>query len=312
MKPTTDITFAVTGQTVSYRVPQGRPTSATFEVFHEYADDTSTALFSGTATITDPSTTVDASSGASQTDPQKINLTATTGIVTTGTKYLISEGGRSEWVSPIQVVSGDYIRARHPLRNDYTTAATFVSTTITAEIDATFVADQDNLSDPKDPNPSYRVKWSIVMSGDDQVAYSYFDLVRAPVGHSIDIDDINARAPGLVDSLPTEYQIEQGRPLVDAAWRAVQADLAALQLDTDAIRDEQILDELVILRSLKVLANGGWRPLSFPTIGDYIEATTEQYDRFLEKNFQAVMTRRAAVGPSGGAETVVARPYWSK
>ena len=312
-RTTTDITFEVTGQTVAYRVLQGRPTSATFSVFYEHADDTSTALFSGTATVDSVSTTVDASSGPSQTDPQKINLTATTGIVTTGQKYLISEGSRSEWVSPIQVVSADYVRVRHPLKNEYTTAATFVSTTITAEVDATFVADETYLSDPLDPNPSYRVKWSIVMSGDDQVAYSYFDLVRAPITHQIDLDDLNARAPGLLDTCPLEYNVEQGRPLIEAAWRSVQADIAALGIETDAIRDDQILDELVILRALNVLATGGWRPLGFASsLSEYVAITRAEYDRFLEKNFQVVMTRRVADSTGGGAQPVRAAPTWAK
>ena len=128
---------------------------------------------------------------------------------------------------------------RHPLAGYYTTGATFVGTTITAAIDATWVADVSKLSVPTDPNPGYRVRWEIVVSGATYVAYSYFDLVRTPIVCQVDIDDINARAPGLEDSIPTEYAVEQGRPLVAAAWSAVQADLAALTVDTDAIRDEQ-------------------------------------------------------------------------
>jgi len=312
-RTTTDVTFAITGQTVAYRTPQGRPTSATFSVFNDSADDDSTAEFTGTATVDSVNTTVDASSGPSQADPQKVSLTATTAIVTTGQKYLISEGSRSEWVSPIQVVSGDYIRVRHPLKNDYTTAATFVGTDITAAIDSTWVADEGNLSDHLDPNPSYRIRWAIVVSSVTYIAYSYFDLVRAPIVAGVDIDDINARAPGLMDSLPQEYAVEQGRPLVDAAWRAVQAELAALAIDTDAIRDEQILDELVILRALVLLASGGWRPGGFANdLSTYITVTRTEYDRFLEKNFQAVMTRRLAANSGGGAEVVRALPYWSK
>lgn len=312
-RTTTDVTFNVTGQTVAYRTPQGRPTSATFSVFNDSADDDSTAEFTGTATVDSVSTTIDVASGPAAADPQKISLTATTGIVTTGQKYLISEGGRSEWVSPIQVVSADYIRVRHPLKNDYTTAATFVSATITAEIDSTWVVDAGNLSDHLDPNPSYRIRWAILVGSSTYIAYSYFDLVRAPIVAGVDIDDINARAPGLIDSMPPEYAVEQGRPLVDAAWRSVQAELAALQIDTDAIRDEQILDELVILRALCLLSSGGWRPLGYANdLGGYITVTRTEYDRFLEKNFQAVMTRRLSTGSGGGSEIVPARACWSK
>ena len=138
----------------------GRPTSATFSVFEDYANDDATAEFTGTGTVDSVNTTVDVTSGIGTTDAHKINLAATTSIVT-GRKYLISESSKQEWVEPIEIVSADYIRVRHPLRNSYSTAATFVGTTITAAIDATWVADASNISDHSDPNPDYRIRWAI-------------------------------------------------------------------------------------------------------------------------------------------------------
>lgn len=308
-RSTESITFDVTGQTVSYRVPQGRPTSATFSVFHEWADDNTTAAFSGAAAVTAPSTTITLASGASEADPQKLNLVGTSFL--TSRKYLIAEGSRQEWVQPIEVATG-YIRVRHPLKNDYTTAATVVSTTITAAIDATFVATIANLSDLSDPNPGYRVRWSILVGSDTVVAYSYFDLVRTPVTHQVDLDDLNARAPGLVDSMPVEYAVEQGRPLLDAAWLAVQAKMASLRIDTDAFRDDQATDELVTLKALAILAAGGWRPAGYASLESYITATSTDWDRFVEQHYQSVMAGRLALGSGGGAEPVVALPYWSK
>ena len=237
----------------------GRPTSATFSVFEDYANDDATAEFTGTGTVDSVNTTVDVTSGIGTTDAHKINLAATTSIVT-GRKYLISDNSKQEWVEPIEIVSADYIRVRHPLRNSYSTAATFVGTTITAAIDATWVADEANISDHLDPNPDYRVRWAVVYSSATYVSYSYFDLVRATVSHQVDIEDLNARAPGLHDRLPLEYQADQGRGLIDSAWRATQAKLASLRIDTDAVRDDQFLDELVILRALYMLAMGGWSP----------------------------------------------------
>ena len=309
-RSTTDITYNVTGQTVEYRVPQGRPTSATFSVFNDFAGDDDTAEFSGTATVLSVNTTVDASSGRSQTDPQKLSLTATTSI-STERKYLLSEGSKQEWVQPIEIVSGDYIRCRYPLKNDYTTAATFVDTTITAAIDATWVAAEENISDHLDPNPSYRVRWAIVVSGVTYIAYTYFDLVRAPVRHQVDIDDINARAPGLMQSMPTEYETEQGRPLLEAAWRSVSAQLAAHQIDTDAFRNDEILDELVTLRALYLLAMAGWRPLSVDH-GLYLERTRTDYETFFQHHISVTQKSRLATGTGGGAEVVQAISYWSK
>jgi hypothetical protein len=297
-----DVIYGVSSQTIEHRVMQGRPTSATFEVFNDTAGDDDTAEFSGTATVESVSTSVDAASGASQSDPQKISLTSTTGIVV-GRKYLLSEDGRKAWVTPIEVVSGDYIRVRHPLRSDYTTAATFVGTTITAAVDNTWVSDVGNVSDHIDANPGYRVRWEIVVGGATLVQYSFFDLVRGAVSYQVDLEDLCDRAPGLVDSCPTEYQIEQGRPLVEAAWKSVQARLAGMKIDTDALRNDLVTDELVTLRALNILARGGWSPPNY-SLSDYVRDTQADYDRFIEQNFQVSQPHRMAVGSGGGADTV--------
>ena len=309
-RTTTDVVFDVTGQTVAYRVPQGRATSATFSVFEDFENDDATAQFSGSATVDSVNTTVDVACGVSSADKQRVSLAATTSIVT-GRKYLLSENSKQEWVEPIEIVSGDYIRVRHPLRNDYTTAATFVGTTITAAVDATWVAAEENISDHLDPNPDYRVRWEIIVSSVTYVAYTYFDLVRSTVTHQVDLADLNDRAPGLHNGLPTEYRVDQGRSLIDSAWRSVQAKLHSLGIDTDAIRDDQVTDELTILRALHMLAIGGWKPLGM-TSDVYIAETRTEYDRFIEQHFQATLKHPLATGSSAGAEPIRAQPYWSK
>lgn len=310
MRKTTDITFGVSGQTVEYRVPQGRPTSATFSVFNDYAADDDTAEFSGTATVESVNqSALSGASGPSQTDPNRINVVSTN--VTTARKYLVAEGQRQEWVSPVEVGSG-YVRARHPLKNDYTTAATFVGSTITAAIDNTWAGSEENLSEHSDPNPSYRVRWAIVVGSETFIAYSYFDLVRAPVLHQIDIDDINGRAPGLMATMPTEYRVEQGRPLLEAAWRAVKADLAVCRLDVDAFRNDEALDELMIMKSLYVLAIGGWKPQAFPSVSEYLAEVRRDYDRYLEQHVKVNTPYKMATDTTGSASPIVSTPFFAK
>lgn len=310
MRATETIVFDVTGQSLSHRCLQGQPTSATFIVLEDYANDDAVAEFSGSATVDTVATTVDVASGISEDDPHRINLTATTGIVTSR-KYLLSENGMQEWVEPIEIVSASHIRVRHPLRNDYTTAATFVGTTIAAAVDATWVAEEAHISDHADPNPDYRVRWEFVVGGATYVEYSYFDLTRSTVGHHVDIGDLNDRAPGLHDTLPLEYRHDQGRALINSAWRAVQAKLSSLRIDTDGLRNDQITDELVIVRALYMLAMGGWSPLGM-TPGEYIVATRDEYERFVEQHFQAVLNVPVADGTSSGADLARAVPFWSK
>jgi hypothetical protein len=310
MRTTASILYGIASQTLSHRVLAGRPTSATFKVFNDYAGDDDTTEFSGSASVSAVSTTVSSASGPSQADPTKISLTATTSV-TTSEKYLIAEGSRYEWVQPVEIVSGSYIRVRYPLKNDYTTAATFVGTTLSAAVDDTWAADLGNVSDQLDPNPGYRVRWAILVGGVTTVEYSYFDLVRAAVSHSVDVDDLSIRAPGYFDSIPTDYRVEQGRPIIEAAWQAVQAKLAAMSIDTDALRDSQLLDELVLLKSLCMIARGGWAPGAF-SLPDYIKVTQDDFDRFIEQHLQVARPHTLAEGTSGAAENVPVKSYWSK
>jgi hypothetical protein len=311
MRLNTSITFGIASQVLEHRAQQGLPSSGTFKVFRDTAGDDDEVEFEGSVTVDTVSTTVDATSGPSQADPQKLSLTATTGIVTRR-KYLLSEGSKQEWIEPVEIVSADYIRTRHPLRNTYTTAATLVGTSMTAAVDSTWVAAEENLSDISDPNPDYRVRWAYVVGGVSYVAYSYFDLVRSAVGHQVDIADLNAYAPGLADSLPTEYKVEQGRPLLDAAWRSAKAKLRNPGINTDAMRDSELVDELVIYSALVVLAVGGWRPAAYDSAADYLAVVQPQYDRFFEQNFVVTLKTPLDTGNTGAAEVVRDKPFWSK
>jgi len=305
--------YNVTGQTLPLRVPQGRPTSATFEVFRNYASDDGAAEFTGTASVDSVNTTVNAASGASQADPQKVSLASTTGIVL-GRKYLLSESSLREWVEPIEI-RATYIRVRHPLLNDYTTSATFVSTWLSAAVTNAFIQDLGKLSDLSDLAPDYRVRWTILVGGTTIVAHSYFDVLRAEQRHSVDIDDVNERAPGLRDSLPKEYQAEEGRPLVDAAYRAVRAHFFAINFDVNALRDNEALDELIILRALRILAEGGWHPKAIDA-GSYILQTTTNYDRFFETHFSVVLKHQTQfqLGNALATQAVDSVPakFWRK
>lgn len=308
---TSDVSLGIASQTLEMRVLSGRPSAATFAVYRDTGGDNGEVEFSGTATVTGPSTTVDVASGPLQSDPQKLSIASTTGVVV-DRKYLVSEGSRTEWVSPIEIVDGDYIRCRHPLKNSYTTAATFVSTTITAAVDDTWSADEGHLSDHLDPNPDYRVRWSIVVGGVTSVAYSFFDLIRAPISYEVDFDDLDARAPGLFDSMPPQWAAEQGRPLSVSAWKAVKAKLAAHSIDVDAFRNDEILDELVTLKSLHLIARGGYKPLGYDSQGQYVADCERDFETFFQQHIAVTQKSRLASGTSGGASVVIAQPFWSK
>jgi hypothetical protein len=313
---TAAVIYNILNQTLELRFPKGRPTSATFSVYRAFVDidNSAPAEFSGTATLETINTTTTSAAGPAQPDPQQLVLASYAGLQT-GRPYLLQSNSVQEWVELIEI-AGSYVRVRFPLQYDYASGATLASTWLTAAVDNTWITDASKLSDMTDTFPDFRVKWDVVYSGQTYTVYSFFDVVRALVRHNVEIGDVNARAPGLVDSLPVEYRVEDGRPLIDAAWSSVRAHLQAMNIQVDAIREDEVLDELVILRTLRVLAEGGWRPATFQDQQSYLEMTRSNYDRFIEQHFAASLKHRVdyQLGSLSRANTLpsINRPWFSK
>ncbi len=301
MRSTSDIVFGVAGQSLLYRVPQGRPSAATFQVFAESAADDGTVEFSGTATIEDVNTTLDAAAGIGQDDRTVMSLATGGGTnVTVGRRYLVEGAGRKEWAL-IVGKDGDDIYTSAPLMNAYESGATLKGTHVSAAIDNTWVADESHLkADPSDPAPAYRVRLLITVGGVDTVAYTFFDLVRGAIGHGITLHDVEARFWNLLDNCPVDHRADGGARLLDAAWQDVQSDLAAGHMNDGALRDAQLVDALLIRRVRLMFAENGQRPAEMT--GDrFLEFAKNDYERFLEKHFLVASKVTAARSPGSGA-----------
>lgn len=250
---TQDITFGDTAAVLVFESDKGRPSAVTFTVRSTSSDDTSDAesALTGSASIeTNPNTTLSAVAGASESNPTALTLTSGTGV-TIGRRYLLTEDstGVSETVEVIGV-NGTAVTLRHPLRNNYTAGAAFVSTRATQVFDSTWVADVGNLSPGYDPNPNWRAKVSYTVGGTVYTALVYFDLVRYPARHGVTPVDVDARFPGWLDSLPPDYQFDQGRALIDRSFRMVRMDLYQDGKADQAMRNGEAIAELVITRAM--------------------------------------------------------------
>ncbi len=304
------LTYGLLAQTLEVMCRTGRPSSATFEVFRQFALDESTPEFSGSATVDTPNTTLSAAAGPAQSDPQRIPLTSTAGLVG-GKRYLVAQNALQEWVDLVEIGSG-YARAASPLQNDFTAGATFQSTHLSAAVDATFIQNISNLSDTIDTTPDYRVVWTITVGGVVlPTVYTYFDVVRTPIVHSVDINDIDAAVPGVIDSLPVQHRADQGRRLIERAYSSVRADLVKNSLDVNALRDDEVLDELVILRTIRSLAEGGWSPPGIDKTA-FLETATRNYNDFITTHIQVVL--KHATDRREGATAVVdpVQAAWEK
>ena len=255
MRTTQDIYFDVTSQTLYHDAAEGRPSSVTsVTVFPWDSSDNADSEWSATGAVeTNPNTTLDAAAGQSQPNPRAVPLTATTGIAE-GREYLITHAtsGLKEWAIVESVTSADSVTVKHPLHNDYASGATFQSTRITAPVDDSWIADEANIRNDAGPNPAYRIRWEYVVGGQTHVADSYFNVVRYAGTHGVRPADVESTSPGWLDRLPSDHRVDQGRRLIDEAYRAVKIDLAAIWQDDAMVANAEIVDELTRYKCLEI------------------------------------------------------------
>jgi hypothetical protein len=250
---TQDVVFGVTGQSLILDAPEGRPSAvASVTVFENYLgdDDQAETATTGSAAIeADPNTTFDATSGRGQPDERKCSLAATTGIVP-GRSYLaVNDVLERELVEVVSVVAGDSVIARHPLENTYPVGSTLQTTRISIGMDATWIADDTNVSWEVSPHARYRVRWVYAVAGVQYVHDTYFDLVRYAGRHDVTPRDVDLEFHGWVMSLPTDYREDQGRAVIDEAYRQVKLDLYGELLPDQGIRNRELLNALVIAKA---------------------------------------------------------------
>ncbi len=253
MRIVQDITFGVTGQLVYFDAPEGRPSSVTsVEVFNWASADDFAALTGSGSVETNPATTFDAASGAGQTNPNVLNVTATTGMAIGRTYLATAANSAREWFEVAEIVSAATVTAKHPLHNAYASSDTVQSTRIVATVDSTWVADETNLDSTSGPNPMYRVRWVYVVGGVSYVADSYFSLVRYAGTHGVRAQDIEALSPNWLDRLPTDHRHDQGRALINRAHSDVKLDLHGIWTDDAMIANAELMDQLVIRKTLEL------------------------------------------------------------
>jgi hypothetical protein len=252
MRTVQDLAFGVTGQSVIFDAPEGRPSSVTsVDIFAWTSDDDYAALTGTGAVETNPNTTIDAASGYGQTNPNVLNVTATTGMALDRRYLVTGADGFREWFDVAEIDSGNTVTAKHPLHNAYTTSDTVQSTRISATVDSTWIADETNLMD-SGANPNYRVRWVYVVSSVTYVADSYFNLTRYVGAHGVRPQDVEAMHPGWLDRLPVDHRGDQGRRLIDEAYRAVKLDMAAAGVDDAAVAESEVVDDLTRWKTIEL------------------------------------------------------------
>ena len=251
---TQDIQFGASSASLIFDCEHGRPSSLTMTVRRCDAGDTSDAesALTGSASVeTNPNTTIaTAAVGPAQSDPTAMVVSSATGFTLDRT-YLISDDdtGVSEFFT-VRAANGTAIKATRPLRNDYSVGATVVSCRATQAFDTTWLADVNNLSPGTDSNPTWRATIVATAGGVSRTYLRYFDLTRYPARHGVTGVDMDERFPGWLDGLPPDNQVDQGRVLLERAFRVLRADLIQDGKADQAMRNGEAVGELVMCRAM--------------------------------------------------------------
>lgn len=307
-----NLLFDITGQTLHFDCPEGRPSSVTSVTVFEQGtgdDGTAEAATTGSAAVeTNPNTTFDASSGYGQADETKLNIAATTGIEI-GRRYLATNSqGEAEMVEVTAIESGAEVYSRYPLRNAYESGDSFVSTRISISVDSTWIADETNISDDTDPNPGYRVRWVYVVGGVTFVHFSQFNVVRYEADHDATPGTLSERCTNWINDLPVEHQEDRGERLIAKAYSTLGFDLHRLGIAQEMMRNRSVVTELTELKAVLMMYSDKAKT-NGETIG--YEIARDEYQAALDGLVAAGKTD-VALDEGGGGYPGSYKSLWSK
>lgn len=309
-----EVTFGVTGQSLVFDAPEGRPSSVTsLQVWAADQDDTGTAeaaLTGSPAVETSPNTTVDVASGVGNlSDRTRINLAATTGISRRRRYLITNELGEPETVEVKEIAAGDYVRVRLPLMNAYAVGSTFQTTRISQAFSSSWIADTGNLTEWCPGMPGYRARIEYVVAGVSYVHHFYFDLVRYPLQQLVTPLDVDNRFPGWINGLPVDYRDDQGAALIESAYDALLMDVMGDAKALRRVRETNVLRELVMARA--VLCSAEQNALAGATRLDQLEVARSI---FSQRYQQLIREPKIPIDPGEGGAGAPARrePLWRR
>jgi hypothetical protein len=306
-----ELRFDVTGQTLWFDCPEGRPTSAgTVEVWEDTESDESTVEDAvGAPAIDSVNTTFDAASGVSQEDPTVCYLTATTNIVN-GRQYLATNAyGEKEWVTVAAISSGVSVDSRTELAHDYALADTFQGTRISVTIDSDWIADEENLSNPRDPRPRFRATFPYVVGGVSYRGVVFFNVTRYPFKLTVNAQDVDRLSRGFLQRLHPDDVSGAGAELIKEAAKQVRLDLWEHELTDSAFRNNEIINELVRWRSVWLVADAAMFQGAVNV--DQVELTKRRYYERFEALVGQAKSRIQAT-EDGNASVHDRAPIWRR
>lgn len=238
----------------------GKPTSGVTVAL--YKND-GTALQSATAMTAGASTTFDANSGASSSDPYLVNLTATTNFAVGDRVLLENATGQSEIIEVQKVTSGASIRSVRKLKHDYVNADTATETTYTYSVTSTHTANAFRFG---------KAVFEYTAGGVARVEVLPFHVLLQVFESQLKEDHLYQLFPDL-DRF-TGYQ-QSFQPQINAAFEHVYSELVALKIDPDLLKPGRF--ELAHAYKALFIIVQRWS-LNQPDTIEYLSSVKETYD----------------------------------
>ncbi|HET6612144.1 MAG TPA: hypothetical protein VFG83_09155 [Kofleriaceae bacterium] len=288
---TADVIFGVAGQELVFDHAEKRPDSITsVEVFEAWTGDDGVAegAIDGAPTIEPVQTVLTGAAGRNQADRRVIPVAATDGFEVGRRYHLAGANGDRGLIEILDIDAGVAVFARHNLTGDYAAGDTLESGRVTVALDDAWVADENNIVRSGDPRPSYRARWVMVIDGVTRVHDSYFSLVRYAGDHNVTPLDVIDEYPAFLGDMHEDERDVRGRGIINTAWLRLKSDLAAVDIDDAALRDDEPIDRGVILGAIrlhienKFLAGGG-DPAALDRADDNYKSWLDQFVRVVTR-----------------------------
>jgi hypothetical protein len=315
-----EILYAIDGQSFFFDVPEGRPASSPVacDVFLSTNSDTTATELATTGSVAiDPCDTTLAAPAAAEA--VTLSLTDASNVKPR-CRYLVTDpSGATTWVDVYSVNTGaNTVRLRRPLSDAFADGSTFQSTRLSIGIDSTWVNDVSRISDilsttwrtDREPRTQwlaayvgYRIRWSYTFDSTPMRAVSFADLVRYSAKNLVTAPDVDARFPGWIDRLPTDYQADQGATLVTEAFYALKLDLLGDDQALRRIRNTEVVRELVIYRANLLSAEN--HVMAGSASKDALQLARDLYRQRYD---QLLRDPKVQVDVTSGGESSQARP----
>lgn len=316
-----EILFAVAGQSFFYDVPEARPAASpapTCTVFLATNADIAGPELATTGNVSidacSTTLTADADAGSKQL------VLADVSDVVRKRRYLVTDPtGMTAWVDVLAIeTTGKVVTLRRPLPSSFATGATFAGTRLSIAISDTWSADMSRISDilsvtwrtDREPHSEwlaaytgYRLRWSYTVDGGATIGVSFADLVRYSAKNLVTALDVDARFPGWIDRLPTDYQADQGASLVMEAFYAFKLDALGDDQALRRIRNTEIVCELVAYRANLLAAEN--HALAGTGTPKALELARELYGKRYD---QLLRQPKVQVDVTGAGDSAQARP----